>query len=194
MMKDFSKLEEYLRADVDRPLGGLQVKSNLEFFDSNHAIEEAADNLLLKARRDLIAGNRARADAYIEKALRLPVNQLTEAPAAQSSVHMMLFMMISDAVESAEEGDTGWLDRALAVLDECEPLAALELQSVLKSVASDYRLEPVESQRIRTMLAGKDDPERALESLIAGGEASVRDLVRQSLDALLRYEQSEYPM
>ena len=62
---------------------------------------------------------------------------------------------------------------------------------MLKSVASDYRLEPAESQRIRTVLAGKGDPERALETLMTSGEASVKDLVRQSLGAVIRYEQPE---
>jgi hypothetical protein len=186
MVKDYSQMEQYLSAELDRPFGGLQMRSNLEFFGSNHAVEEAADNLLLKARRDLVDQNPVRAEAYIEKALRLPVNQLTESPAAQSSAHMMLFMMICDEVESAVEEDASWLDRALSVASTCGPLARLDLLGVLKSVASDYRLEAAESDRIRAVVAG--DPEAALELLIANGDVSVKDVVHQCIDAVIQYE------
>jgi hypothetical protein len=122
------------------------MRSNIANFHADQAVDIAAENLLAKALRDLADGNRSRADAYIEKALRLPDSQQREGPAAQGAAHLMVFSAIVDEVEMADPGDSAWLDRALVVLDECGELAALDLKDALQSVASDYGLERARSK------------------------------------------------
>src|SRR5437870_3944272 len=76
---------------TDRGLGDLQVRSNLAVNAESLATARAAENLLAKARRDLALGRDERAASFIDRALRLPFNEMTEAPAAASEAHMMLF-------------------------------------------------------------------------------------------------------
>jgi hypothetical protein len=100
----------------------------------------------------------------------------------------MLYAEIADEVETADTGDGLWLDWALAVLDECEELAALVLKDLLLDVTTDYRLEPRELKRIRAV-AGGDDHKQALDRLLSDGEASLPDLIRQVLAAAIQYRQ-----
>jgi hypothetical protein len=180
-------MEALLRAEMDRPLGGIQVMSNLANFDSDQTVDIAADNLLAKALRDLEAGNHDRADAYLQKALRLPDSPLRGGSAAQAAAHLMLFSAVVDEVEIADPGDSSWLDRALVVLDECGELAALDLKGSLKAVASDYGLEPEEKRRIRAVI-GKEDHDKALALLLETGQASPREVTKQCLEAVLLYQ------
>jgi len=164
------------------------VRSNIAKFQADQAVDIAADNLLAKALRDLADGNRSRADAYIEKAMRLPDSRQRGGPAAQGAAHLMVFSAIVDEVELADPGDSSWLDRALIVLDECGELAALDLKDALQSVASDYDLERGEKKRIRAAV-GEDDHEKAIALLLETGRASARELVQQCLDAVILYQQ-----
>lgn len=187
MAERTSVLDEFLRAELNRPLGDLQVRANLANFAADQAVDNAADNLLAKALRDRADGNHDRADAYIEKALRLPDSPQRGGPAAQEAANLMLYSAVVDEVEVADPGDSSWLDRALIVLDECGELAALDLKNTLKAVASGYGLEPEEKRRIKAAIGG-DDHEKALALLLETGQASQRELIEQCLDAVILYQ------
>jgi hypothetical protein len=151
-MSDF--LVEEMARMVDRGLGDLQVRSNLAWSEESHATSQAAENLLAKARRDLAAGEVERAGSFIDRALRLPFNEMTEAPAALSQAHLMLFSSVSDAFEDSAEDDQAWLDAAEATLRQCGGPAREDLLEILRVLDHDYSLLPVERRRVRALAMG----------------------------------------
>ena len=182
-----SKLGETGRAERYRPLHDLQLKSVRAGFAEGDVLVEAADNLLDKALRDLVEGNLDRAEAYIERAAKLPVSPFHEMEAGRISAHLMLFSAVTDEAEDSDAGDSLWLDAALAALEQCGELAALDLKVLLGAAAMDYDLLPAEKKRIKAVV-GEQDHDAVLEDLLSSGRASVKDLIRQDLEAIVLYE------
>lgn len=182
-----SKPDNSEHAEQDRPLRDLQVQSARAGFAEGDVLVEAADNLLDKALRDLVQGNLSRAEAYIERAARLPVSAFHEMEAGRISAHLMLYAAVGDEAEESGPGDSQWLDAALSTLEQCGELAALDLKVLLKAVAMDYELLPVERKRIKAVL-GDQEHDTVLDDLLNRGQASVKDLIRQDLEAIVLYD------
>jgi hypothetical protein len=182
-----SKPGETEQADRDRPLRDLQLQSVRAGFAEGDVLVEAADNLLDKALRDLVQGNSNRAEAYIDRAARLPVSAFHEMEAGRISAHLMLFSAVTDEAEDSGPGESEWLDAALTTLEQCGELAALDLKILLKATAMDYELSPAEKKRISAVV-GEQDHDAVLEDLLSSGRASVKDLIRQDLEAIVLYD------
>ena len=72
-------------------------------------------------------------------------------------------------------------------------MATLELKFVLGDLANDYQLEPKDVKRIRAIV-GRSIPDVEIDRRHESGEASVNDLVRQTLEAVIHYERlAGYP-
>jgi hypothetical protein len=147
-------LAEEITRMSDRGLGDVQVQSNLAASTQSFTTARAARNLLTKARRELAAGHVERATSYIDRALRLPYNETAEAPTAAFEAHMILFTMVSRALEHSAEGDSTWLDAAEATLTQCGETAGEDLLQTLRALDNDYRLAPSERRRVRTIARG----------------------------------------
>lgn len=176
---------------TDRGLGDLQVRSNLECSAQSRATAQAAENLLAKARRDLAAGKAERAGSYIDRALRLPFDEMNEAPAASSTAHMMLFSGIAEAVEDSIEDDHAWLGAAEATLRQCGEHAREDLLEILQVLDQDYSLAPVESRWIRSLAMGEHADEEVGDVVLARAgddEAAQRVVVIELLLALTVFE------
>ncbi|HQD96730.1 MAG TPA: hypothetical protein PLO15_04865 [Propionicimonas sp.] len=121
------------------------------------AYQEAAENLLLKAWRELV-DDPGRAVSYVERALRLPFDPNEDSAPAAYAAHMLLFNLVVDALEDSEEGEEEWLAAAIQVLNSADPRARSELRDVLEVVAQDYHI--TSSERRKLAAAVKSAPPR----------------------------------
>lgn len=113
---------------------------------------EAAENLLLKATR-VLKDDRARAIAYVERAVRLPFDEEEDGPPAGIEAHMLLYTLVSDEFEAAEKGDSVWLDAALAVLEsDADERGRSELHDVLEELEPSPHLTADERRRLKSAL------------------------------------------
>lgn len=113
---------------------------------------QIAGNLLAKARRVLLE-DRPRAIAYVERAVRLPVDDAEEAAPAALEAHMLLFSLVTDTLENSEPDDESWLVAAAAVFDLADERSRFEMSDVLLSIENDYQIEARERRRLRHMVA-----------------------------------------
>lgn len=135
----------------DRGLGDVQLKSNLAESERSLTTSRAARNLLTKAKRDLAAGQVERAGSYIDRALQLPNNESELAPTAAHGAHMILFTIVSEALENSDDGDLTWLDAAEATVPQCGEHARKDLLQALRAIDHDYHVTPQERRRIRAI-------------------------------------------
>ncbi|MGC3994526.1 MAG: hypothetical protein QM779_10530 [Propionicimonas sp.] len=143
-----------------------------------------ADNLLNKAMR-VLADDRERARAYVERATRLPVGP--DGPPVAIAAHMMLYSLVTDVVQDSDEDDHDWLDAAIEALAVADETGRCELRDVLEAIDHDYSIDAAESRRLRAALA--DVPPRAdiLDLNLAGQELVHH--VMSTLDTCRAYDE-----
>jgi hypothetical protein len=143
-------LERVARA-ADRGLGDLEVRSNIEGMTFAAIPYRAARNLLLKAGRALAIGDLDRMNRYIDRALELPFDEVEQVNPAVQEAHMGLYSAVTDAVESADEDCSCWLDAAESALAVCGDRSREDLLGILRLVDSEYQLQEKERRRVRKL-------------------------------------------
>jgi hypothetical protein len=153
-----------LRAFLDRlgarasgPFGDVASCSGRTLQRFSFAAQRGAENLLTKARLALDDQDVGRAEAYVDQAVRMPLDEQEQAHPAALAVHMELFCAVTDALEQAEQGDSRWLDAALGVLSDVPEAAACDLRDVLVSIDHDYALSRSEHRRLGAAIAAIPD-------------------------------------
>ena len=181
-----SRFSEYLRQQADRPFGDVESVSGRTLQPFSLALSTSARNLLSKARRALMCGDRSRAVAYVDRAVALSYDQHEDVRPAAREAHMQLFTVVTDALEGSAVDDSHWLDAALDVMTFADDKARYVLRDVLDAVASDYHIDRVERHRLRAGIA--DLPARVgLEDLDLPSE-ELREHVMAVLLACNAYE------
>ena len=113
---------------------------------------EMAENVLRKARA-VLAENPEKASAYVDAALRLPFDEEDQQEPAALQAHLMLFGLLTDAIEESDQDDSAWLDAATEVMEASEPAGRAELRSVLEAIEMDFTLPAAELRRLRRVIA-----------------------------------------
>ena len=146
--------ESLVREGANRPLGDTDRVSGLTMQRFSQGGQRAAKNLLTKALRALDGGDETRARTFVERAARLPFDRHEEAVPAAVEAHMMLYMLVCDAMEASAEDDHRWLDAALHVLDEADADSRSQMADPLLTVAKEGQCTPEEQRRIRRATDG----------------------------------------
>jgi hypothetical protein len=192
---DSNVITEYLAEMAarlsDRGLGDVQVQSNLAESARSLTTALAAKNLLTKARRHLATGQVERAGSYLDRALHLPYDETEEAPTAANEAHMLLFTIVSKAMEQSDEGDPTWLDAAEATLPRCGEHAREDLLQTLRVIDHDYGVTPPEQRRIRAIAPSgthSDGVGDVVRDRAGDDEATQRIVITELLLATTVYE------
>jgi len=164
--------------DVSRPRSGdaFGVLGSAEMFTLRTVGTRSADNLLGKARR-VWHDDRERALAYVEHAVRLPLDEVERVAPVVLAAHTMLFSDVVDVLEAADPADSRWLDAALAVMETGAPHAQEALRNVFGAIDQDhtlYSVSPSERRRLRVAMNGGPtgpdpwdvDPARTVEYVL----------------------------
>lgn len=154
---------DYLAERADRPFGDVEWISGRVMQPFSIASQQAASNLLGKAFQALNDGNLDRARAMVGRAVRLPYDEHERAAPAAMAVHMELFSVVTDALESADHDDPRWLDAALEALATADERARFDLRDVLSAIDQDFSLTKGEHSRIRAALAPIPDRARLMD-------------------------------
>lgn len=146
---------------------------------------EMAENVLYKARA-VLASDPAKAEAYVDTALRLPFDEdEQEAPAALQA-HLMLYSLVTDMAEASGEGDSAWLDAAIEAMDASGPAGQAEMRVVLIIIENDFQLPERELRTLRRAVAHVEP------ALTLHDEGFPNDLLKERIMAVLalceRYE------
>jgi hypothetical protein len=144
---------EYLAGRADRPFGDVESVSGQTLQPFSIAGQQAAANLLGKARRALDEGDLDRARAFVDRAVRLPYDQHEQAAPAAIAAHMELFCLVTDTLEQPQIDDSRWLDAAVAVLASADEPARCDMRDVLAAIDQDYSLTSPERSRIHAAIA-----------------------------------------
>lgn len=184
--RGWQALRDYLRERANRPFGDVESISGRTLQPFSLAGQEAAGNLLRKARRALDQQDPDRAAALVDRAVRLPFDEHEGAAPVALAVHMELFCAIVDALEQAAVGDHRWLDAALVVLDGAEEPAACDLRDVLVAIDHDYSLGPTEHRRIRAAIASIPGRAELRDLQLSDGE--LREQAMSILNACRHYK------
>lgn len=143
----------------DGPFGDARLRSNRIQAGVSLGLQAAARNLLTKAVRAVAAGDEAQARGYVQRALRLPVDEHEEIHPSRLAALMLLFGAVTDAMEACPEDDTAWLDAAEQAMGTASDDARQVLLYTLWAIANDYQLQPHEARRIRTMVGDTEPPD-----------------------------------
>jgi hypothetical protein len=147
-------LDQLLQIDRDRPLGKVTRVSDRTRSGFSGGLHDAAENLLAKALRDIRAGDRERAEAYVRRAVRLPFDDHEGVQPGWELAQMLMFTTITDALEECELDDVGWLDAALTTLEISGEHGRAAIRHVLVVVDHGWRLSSRESRRVRQAVDG----------------------------------------
>lgn len=177
---------ESILASINSPLGNV-YHSTVERTLSQ-ASQDGATNLLIKAERAIAVGDRPRADRLVARALALPYDTFEQSVPTAVSAEMMLFNLVSDEAETADEGDESWLDAALNVLDRRPGAAGADLQHILDVIEKDYLLAPSERRRIRQAL--RDRVEQVELRELPDGAADLAQRVMGVLELCVAYKKA----
>ncbi|MFT3860808.1 hypothetical protein [Micropruina sp.] len=109
---------------------------------------EMADNALRKARR-VLADDPARAQHYVDLALRLPYDEFEKQASAGVEAHLMLYSLVTDAAEESDQNDPAWLDAAIDAMRVSERAGQAETRVVLEIVDDDFQLPSAEQRKPR---------------------------------------------
>ena len=181
-------LHQLLQAERSRPLGASELTSGLVLQPFSRALEEAADNLLLKARVALEEGDEERTAKFVGRAAALQYDVHEDGHPAVTVASMALFDEVVDAMEDADEGDATWLTTALAVLDHVDGIAEMGLRHVLDVLSRDFALSLSrrETKLIRREV-GRPGPELDLGITRDSTVEEIRDVVLPLLRVTLEY-------
>ncbi len=141
-------LGEHFTERADQAFGDVESMSGRTLQPFSIAGQQAAANLLRKARRALDAHDPDRARAFVDRAVRLPYDDHERAAPAAFAAHMELFCLVTDCLEQSAVGDSRWLDAAIAVLAGADEAARCDLRDVLAAIDHDYSLPSSERSRI----------------------------------------------
>lgn len=141
-------MSEYLRQQADRPFGDAELASGRTLAPFSQALMSAADNLLAKSERALGNEDPERAGRFIERAVALQYDEHEQTAPAANAATMLLFEIVTDALERSVEGETRWLDAAVAVMSSTEGWGRSELRHVLVAVRQDYVIDSNETRTI----------------------------------------------
>ena len=150
-------IAEYFAERADRPFGDLERGSGRTLQPFSIAGQQAAANLLVKARRALTEGDPDRARALVNRAVQLPFDEHEQAAPAAIAAHMELFCLVTDTLEQAEINDSRWLDAAVTVLASADEPARCDLRDVLAAIDHDYSLASPERSRVHSAIAAIPD-------------------------------------
>jgi hypothetical protein len=150
-------LDRYLAKHADAPFGDVELVSDRTLQPFSIAGQQAASNLLTKASRALDDNDIERARSYVARAVRLPYDGHERCHPAAMEAHMALFCLVTDALEDSEEGDSRWLDTALAVLPVADEAGRCVMRDVLVAVDHDYFLTRAERTSLRSATAAVPD-------------------------------------
>lgn len=184
MDTDIEGLAERILAEyANRGLGDVELASDRALQRYSRAGQDGAQNLVDKVFGALENGDRDRARRYLGIASRLPFDDREGSHPLAWTVHMELFVVITDAVESAEEHDRDWLEAAIALLDSTDGPARVELRHVLATIDHDYHLDKADRRDLRAAIAGlREQPSLADQELsedeLAESALAVIDLCR----------------
>jgi hypothetical protein len=145
-------LDTHLREQADRPFGDTQAISGQTLQPFSIAGQQAAENLLSKARRALDNGDASRTRTFVDRAVRLPFDEHEDAAPAALAAQMDLYCLVTDALEVSEADDSRWLDAAEDVLGIADEAGCCELRDVLVAIDHDYSILPHEHRRIRAAI------------------------------------------
>jgi hypothetical protein len=178
---------EGLAHATDRGLGDLQVRSNLGQRQFGQVSYLAARNLLIKAARAVAAGDRQRATRYVDRATDLPFDDEERANPAVFEAHMHLYEIVTDAVDTCAVDCSCWLDAAEAALTTCGGHAREDLLETLAAVDQEYRLQPREHRRVRTLVAGAPEGD-VLERRVDDDRPTQSQVIFELLQVANAYE------
>lgn len=112
----FAVVENYLRAERNRPLASARFASNKVMQDASRGLHAAATNLLLKAEDALISGDEAKASRLLRRALSLAHDDHEGYHPAPFQAFMTLYRAVADAMdERDDDDDVDWLEACLTV-------------------------------------------------------------------------------
>lgn len=146
-------LAHYFADQADQPFGDVELLSGRTLQPFSIAGQEAATNLLNKARRALNDGDLKRAREFVDRAVQLPYDKHEGAAPVSIAAHMDLFCLVTDTLESAETDDSRWLDCVLKVLATSDESARCVMREVLSAIDQDYPLNSREHTVLRTAVA-----------------------------------------
>jgi len=98
-----------------------------------------------------------RARAYVNRAVRLPYDRHEESHPAAMEAHMMLFCLVTDELEGADEDDSRWLDAAIAAQASASEGARCTMRDVLVTIDHDYNISRSERAALRSATAAIPD-------------------------------------
>ena len=136
-----------------RPFGAAELVSGRTRQRFSLAGQDAATNLLTKAIRALDTDDSERARRYVDRAVRLPYDRHEQTEPVAMAVHMMLFCLVTDALEDSDEDDPAWLEAAIVVLSRADESGRCTMRDVLAAIDQDYQLHRQESAALRTAIA-----------------------------------------
>lgn len=151
------QLDRYLAARADTPFGDVDSVSGRTLQSFSVAGQRASSNLLTKAILALDDGNLERARTYVDRAVRLPYDKHEQFHPAAAESHMMLFCLVTDELEVADEDDSRWLDAAVAVLTTADEAGRCTMRDVLLAIDHDYHLGRAERAAVRSATASVPD-------------------------------------
>ncbi len=146
-------LAHYFADRADHPFGDVELLSGQTLQPFSIAGQEAASNLLNKARRALNDGDLERAREFVDRAVQLPYDKHEEAAPVAIAAHMDLFCLVIDTLESAETHDSRWLDCVLKVLATSDESTRCVMRDVLSAIDQDYSLNSGEHAALRAAVA-----------------------------------------
>ncbi|HEX3930822.1 MAG TPA: hypothetical protein VHW64_08965 [Nocardioides sp.] len=154
MVQDpLEELGRHFAKRADGPFGDLELKSGRTLQPFSITGQRAASNLLTKAIRDLDNGEPERARSYVDRAVRLPYDRHEESHPVAMEAHMMLFCLVTDELQAADEDDSGWLDAAIAAQASASEAARCTMRDVLMAVDHDYNIGQAERAALRAATA-----------------------------------------
>lgn len=135
------------------PFGDGDLRSGQTLQRFSIAGQEAASNLLNKARRALDDGDPERAREFVDRAAQLPYDKHEEAAPVAIAAHMDLFCLVTDTLERAETHDSRWLDCVLKVVATSDESTRCVMRGVLSAIDQDYQLNSREHAALRAAVA-----------------------------------------
>ena len=152
------RLDAYLAERAHQPFGDTDLVSGQTRSRFSRGKHDAADNLLAKADRALVAGDTEKATKFVTRAVGLPYDEYEETDPAAYAAQMLLFMAVSDTLEETPEGDTSWLDAAVdAMASDDGPgdgWGRSEMRHALLTVRQDNELDRRERRILDAATAG----------------------------------------
>jgi hypothetical protein len=152
-MATLTRLSEYFAERADRPFGDVESMSGRTLQPFSIAGQQAAANLLTKARRALDDHNPDRARAFVDRAVRLPYDDHEKAAPAAIAAQMELFCLVTGTLEQSAVGESSWLEAAITVLADADEAARCDMRDVLTAIDHDYSLTTLERSRIHSAIA-----------------------------------------